>query len=90
MQNNIETLKAAVYGFKMEHGVVPSFILLSSDVFRSISREVDQNPMRYGKLVKVFGERLLFDNIEIAQVTGSLRVELVVDPDIFKSKVLRP
>lgn len=82
--NNTDTLGAAINGFMMEHGVRPSFILMSHDVFRSISAEVAANPHKYGKHVKVFGDRISFDNIEIAQVTGSSRVELVVDPLILK------
>jgi hypothetical protein len=85
--NNIETLRAAFSGFNMEHGVKPSFILMSSDIFRSISMEVAQQPNKYASAVKVFGDRITIDGIEVAQITGTTRVELVIDPTDLKVRM---
>lgn len=78
--NNIDQMKAALGGFAMEHGRKPDFILTTSDVFQAISIEVAQQPMKYGGVVKVVGENIRIDGIEVGQITGTNRVELVVDP----------
>lgn len=83
MGKNVDTLKAAIGGFTMEHSFKPDFILMSSDVFRAISIEVGANPGKYGGVVKIDGERISVDGIEVGQLTGHNRVELTVDPSRF-------
>ncbi len=89
--NNIETLRAAVYGHVMEHGIEPTFVLMSSDVAVAIFRELEANPTKYGGLINKGGGpfvpmtiNLGTGPIEIAQCTGQGRVELVVDATIYK------
>ena len=89
-QGNIELLRSSIQGFLMEHGVYPYYELMSSDVARAVFREVDANRMKYGSLIKIGGDlqpmKIMFgpaEGIEMAQVVGSNRVELVVDPIRF-------
>jgi len=90
-QGNVELLRSAVQGFLMEHGQYPGYILMSADVARMVFREVDQNRAKYGSLIKIGGDlqpmKINFGppgGIEIAQIVGTNRVELVVDPMVFK------
>ena len=85
--NNIEALRAAVQGHMMEHGVYPHFIALSSDVARSIFEEVRKEPNKYGGVVKIGGDNqpMKIMDIELAQVQGHARVELVCDLAITKA-----
>ena len=91
-QNNIETLRAAVAGYQMQHGEYPHFILMTADIARSIFHEVEQNRAKYGDLVKVGGDLqpMKFNfgpdgGIEIGQIVGMMRVELVADPTTSKA-----
>lgn len=92
-QGHVETLRAAVQGFLMEHGVYPDFILMSDDVARAVFREVEQNRAKYGSLVKINGalQPMMLNfgpdgGIEIGQIIGVNRVELAVDANVFKAK----
>lgn len=85
-QNHIDHLMAGVTGFKMEHGILPSFILLTTDVFRAISREIEMNPSKYKGVVDVRGSDIKVMDVMVAQLPGHNRVELVIDPLVYKSK----
>ncbi len=88
--NNVETLRAAIYGHLMEHGVEPKFVLLSSDVAQAIFKEVS-NDSRYKSFITVGAgpQAPMYVDIgsgfmEIGQIVGVGRVELVVDALEFK------
>lgn len=85
--NNADTLQAAVHGYRMEHGVWPDFILLTSDVASAIFDEVDKNRAKYASFVQIGGDMkpMKMMDIEIGQIQGRGRVELVADPTVFKA-----
>lgn len=85
--NNVEALRAAIQGHAMEHGAYPHFVALSSDVARAIFEEVRKEPNKYGGLVKIGGDNqpMKIMDIEMAQVQGAGRVELVSDLAIVKA-----
>lgn len=84
--NNIDTTLAAIAGFEAEHGVKPSFILLTTDIFRAISADVNAAPNKYKGIVDVWGENIKIADIKVAQLPGSRTMELVVDPAVYKAR----
>lgn len=90
MQDNVSTLLAAIDGHTLEHGVAPDFVLMSADVARAIFAEVKANS-RYHDLIKIGGDLQPMKinhagGIEIGQIVGSNRVELVSDLMVAKAK----
>lgn len=82
-----EALRAAIQGYTMEHGASPDFILMSSDVAQAIFREVEGNPNKWKGFVKsVPGQHMSIMDIEIAQLQGVNRMELVADLLVYKVK----
>lgn len=84
---NAKMLRAAISGFEMEHGFKPDFILMTSDVAKAIFIEVDGSPAEWKGFVKnVPGQHMAIMDIEVAQLQGVNRLELVSDPTHFKFK----
>lgn len=89
--DNVTALRAACEGYMMEHGMYPDFVLMSADIARSIFAEVKANS-KYSDLIKIGGDlqpmklNIGVGGIEIGQVVGSGRVELVADPAVMKAR----
>lgn len=94
---HIDALRAAVQGYMMEHGAYPDFILMTSDVAQAVFQEVENNRQKYGGLIRdqlgttgsVTPIHLNFGppgGIEIGQIVGINRVEMVGDPSVYKAK----
>lgn len=93
--NNIETLRQAVHGHIMEHGIEPTFILMTADVAQAIFHEVSTDT-KYRGLIQhgsspsapMFFNLGAAGKIEIGQIVGRGRVELVIDAMIKKVRTV--
>lgn len=85
-ENTTDTLRTMIQAFKEINRRPPDFILISSDIFKTVSDEVGKNPVKYRGAVRVGGTGITIQEIEVAQLPGTARVELVLDPS--KSQVL--
>jgi len=90
--DNVTLLRAAIMGHVMEHGIAPSFVLLTVDVAQAVFREVETNNAYKGFInVGATPSSPMYVNlgqgpIEIGQIVGNGRVELVTDLSVAKAR----
>lgn len=86
--DNVSTLRAAIDGFRMEHGFAPDLIAMSADVAKAVINEC-MTQKRYASVIRTGGAMqpmTLFD-IEVAQLQGTNTVKLM--SDLTTAKALR-
>lgn len=81
----LDMLRAAIHGFEMAHRRTPDFVLLSSDL--GMMLRAAYNQQRGGDEIMIVhdkdGSTIKYRGIEVGQVTGEARIELVNFPTAF-------